>query len=650
MLDRISQKAKDQIAFNPTSEIRFYIDPRRVEYAPISGTEAYYEHSVTDPAFGQYSLASSSSVYMAPFTMPMTFEAYFKPMIAYDISSDVEFCVFRSDGYDSARVCLCYYSGSDQIGLKAYTSTGGTSPSQVDVKLDKVYTSNEELRQWVRVTATISSNGISLYSDGGNAVSDATDISGHKGKVLFSPSNSSNIYINYAKIYYGLEASAAQIASNFKDVKNEHVFFSFQRVGLGQTRCDITDKVKSYSHESKDGYTAATAGLVLMNLNGEFSADQYAEFMPESYSYNGDVSERYLANNQVGVSFEYWAKKKSRIDCPLLAQYPMVETIQMPDSPNGSSYANDLFTTVDGWTCGSGEGVITAGQRLLFNTGVVAGNKIAIENTDSRPSVAGDLLRIKIRANRAFTMEAFYYPSGSPTSLGTFQVLKTWNTVTLQLTNASDGIRIESTANAQDGDALYIDYIYMGKGLYVSELDDTNGNYDLLPIATYPSPSGIAFDGANAYAMTPISPARDVYSLTCTHTAIAFDSTACPVSTLYYDTSDSFGFGFSFVDATTVRIHYGQGASSSAASEDVTVSSYSLGVQYRWAVTYNTVDTYFRVYRNGSLVGTSAACATFDPESSVVCIGNYPYMDYTLITSSEYDYIVFNDGSFWRMA
>jgi hypothetical protein len=655
MINTISKSWKTRLSSNINSEIRIYLDPRRVEYAPISGSSTFHENTANDPCNGQYSLDISTEKYMAPFSMPITFEVYCKPEFAYDVATDQEFFVFGSDAVDNARVALCYYAATDQIGLKVYTSTGGASPTQVDVLLSQVYTNNADLQTWERFTCTISTDGISLYSDGDNKVTDATDISSHKAKVSIVPGNGVDLLINYALVYYGFVASDTNISECFKEVKNEAVFFNFQRVGLGNTRCDITKKANDFTHTYKDGYSSAEMQLSLKNLNGEFSSDQYAPFSPSQYSYNGLLSEKYLAFNNCGVSLEYRANKRTAIMAGRIAQYQMDNLAQMPDCTSGVSYSNNLWATTDSWTTGAGEGTLYIGSEILRNVGVVAGNKIAIENTAGRASVAGDTLRIRIRGNKSISMEAFYYPGGSKTSVGTFTIGQSWDTFDFFLTNASDGIRIESVGNASDGDMLLFDFIYIGVGIYSSGLSDVTGNgNDLTPVGPYPysvlSGNGIYLDGDSDYCMVPLISTPDVLSLTTWCYARSFDSTACPISTHYYDASDSFGFGFSFVNSTTVRVHYGQGAGSAAAYKDITVSTYALSTLYHWAVTYTAGDTYFRVYRNGALVGTSTAAATFDAQAELICIGNYPYMNKILLTDSSYSYLVSEDGYFLEEA
>jgi hypothetical protein len=65
---------------------------------------------------------------------------------------------------------------------------------------------------------------------------------------------------------------------------------------VGWERVNITRPgyVTSYAIDKKTGYLAATASIGLNNLDGAFASDQYAAWAPESGSFNGTSSQRYL--------------------------------------------------------------------------------------------------------------------------------------------------------------------------------------------------------------------------------------------------------------------------------------------------------------------------------------------------------------------
>jgi hypothetical protein len=298
-----------------TSDIRCYLDPRGVEYAPIAGTETYYTNTSADQVLGEFSLSRSTVNVPFDFTYPITFECMVKPGWAYDTAVNVEFCKFYSDIYDTPKVTLFYSAATDQIGAYIYQNLaggGGAAITSVTAKLAKVYTSNAMLQQWIRLTVVITASAVTIYANGNGAVSSAVTMSGIRKCQRFSPGNDSLSYINYVLIYPGLAATAAQICSYYNNVKNESVFFDFQQKVLGRTRCDVTEYLRSYNWQAIDGYRASTASVSFQTKNGELADDQYAIYAPESGSYNG-LTQKYMTQS-LGLSLAYKSKQKAQIN------------------------------------------------------------------------------------------------------------------------------------------------------------------------------------------------------------------------------------------------------------------------------------------------------------------------------------------------
>ena len=503
MLNRISQSWKDSLSKDVHNKVRFYLDPRRVECPNFTGTNTYYTNTVADPVNGQYSLDQSTGKYMAPFYMPMTFEIYFKPQFAYDVATDQEFYSFMSDTYNNARVSLCYYAATDQIGIKCYTSTGGASVTQLDVKLAKVYTSNAELQKWIRLTCTVSTAGISIYSDGGNVITDATNIATHKAKVFLVPGNNVDCLINYSMICYGVVATAAQIAAQYEGFEYECWFIDFQGVGLARTRCDVTHKAKSYTHEYKDGYTSAEMSLSLMNNNGEFSADQYGTFAPQSYSYNGTYLQKYLASNDVGLSMEYRSKKKTVIDCPLAGYYPMTGFPDIPDNAAGTTYVEKTWATTSGFVYSSGTLSVSPGRLRATRSSI--GYVTKNVGTINARSV-----RLRVHASKDIIINLSYYNGSVYTVFKTQSVTKDWAIVDTYLASGSTDNILYISASWTAGDWIEIASIYVGTGLYDTLVTDYTGSgKDFTATAVYPcyrnSSYGLCFNGSNAFLQRAVT-------------------------------------------------------------------------------------------------------------------------------------------------
>lgn len=319
MVNNWSATARNALATNATAETRIYIDPRMVEYAPIGGTETYSANAATDPAHGEYCLAQSSVYTCYPFTYPITFEWYGKPNWAYDVASSQVFCNFYADGYDSASVAFYYSATDDKLGARIYQNIAGGGVTAASALFPTVYTSNEQIQQWIRLTAVVEADGITVYINGADPVTAAFDMTTLRNLVLFRPGgNDINCYTNYVKIIPAFAASAAHVATNFQGVHYEQAWFGFQQTAVGRTRCDVSRGAvtcKAFSYQAEDGYKAATARADLVCYSGELCSDQYATYAPESGSYNGTSSEKYLSG-AVGLTIEQPLAVRAATDPP----------------------------------------------------------------------------------------------------------------------------------------------------------------------------------------------------------------------------------------------------------------------------------------------------------------------------------------------
>lgn len=495
-IKNVSDTLKSNLATNPYVENRFYIDPRRIEYPPISGTETYYQHVSTDPVAGDYSLSQSTSVYMLPFvnpvTAPTTFEIMFKPMFAYDVATSQRFCLYRSSTADASYLSFYYEADGDRM-YALYIAPGVIK----SVGLGQVYTSNAQLQQWIRLTLVCTSAGMTIYSNGSNAVTTAVSTSEWNamlGMQFFRPSNNTLGYINYILHINNFAATAAQVANGFYEVPNEQIYFSFQKCGIGRTRCDITNQVKSYSHEYSDGYKAATFSLSMMNLDGRFSADQYAPFMPESASYNGTVAQSYLANNKVGISCEQWSKQKLLPDANLQAYYSCDTLPDIPDDSAGTTYLQDAWDTTDGWGPNANGPITVSGGYL----NVAANQQYAYRAIDYN----GKHVRVRLTASTSGT-----YYIGYRTPAGTYYLAFKGRVFAAGESGLIDALIPETTSHIFIGNgtmALAIKTIYVGTGHYTSPAIDNSGNgrhlgiYGPVPCAGV-SGKGLLFNGVSDY-------------------------------------------------------------------------------------------------------------------------------------------------------
>jgi len=360
MLKYSSAERKTDLLRNFNNEVRFYIDPRGVEYPPISGTPAYTAVTSSDPVPGSYSLSQGNLVYMLPYSDPMTFQILVKPAFAYDVAS--------------SQLIMQWYSGAENISL--YYSAGAdrfiiyeTVSGAATASFGPTFTSNSQLQQWHRISVVI--NGDTVYAYMRNAkTTGALTISTRLNHQLLNIGGDSAGLINYVRIFPGYAATDQDVLDGFAGVKNEEIFFQFPKTAVGCTRCNINTtsdrSVTAFGVERSTGYKAATANLSLNNLSGEFSDDQYATYAPASGSYNGTSAQRYLTS-EVGVQTEGKTKQKGDIVSSGLASYWSFDSGSASASYDISG--NGYVATITGATPIAG----AHGSGLLFD-GI--GNKI----------------------------------------------------------------------------------------------------------------------------------------------------------------------------------------------------------------------------------------------------------------------------------
>ena len=285
MLNRIPYDWVIDAASNVYAENRFYLDPRGLEYPPLSGTPAYLANDGYDNMPGQYWLTSSLVYLISPGTS-FSGEIFFKQAT---IGTDAELLKF-SGGYSLTlkRLAAGGYS-LVSVGGSTVTSSGGTTqPIQ-------------------RVGFTFTYGGAQkLYIDG--VLIDSDTAPALTINPVYLTINAGLQHITHVRLFNNYAASDTDHQNNFKTVKHEEIFFSFNKTAYGRTRCNITPCkcVTGYGVENRLGYKSANASLYLINKDGMFSDDQYAIYAPESESYNGLVTQKYLTR-RVGYELETWA-------------------------------------------------------------------------------------------------------------------------------------------------------------------------------------------------------------------------------------------------------------------------------------------------------------------------------------------------------
>ena len=126
------------------------------------------------------------------------------------------------------------------------------------------------------------------------------------------------VHVAYARLIEDYEASADDLATNFKNYEGLEWFAPLNGCMSWYERCNVTRHVVEYELrkecEREDSGSAAAAMLTLELLNnaGQFSDDQYATFNPAADAFNGTADEKFL-QRRVGVWFETFNGRDSQL-------------------------------------------------------------------------------------------------------------------------------------------------------------------------------------------------------------------------------------------------------------------------------------------------------------------------------------------------
>ncbi len=248
-----------------------------------------------------------------PLTNKITIDAYIHPTFAFDTADNQWLVSWYNDA--THYFVIDYYADGRQWLLG--WQDGGT----FRYMLSSAYTDSDALDVWMQLTACVdlttgSTAGSALYV---NRVAVDTTWSGNIDAmtstfpVMWLRHNNGTagaFKINYLRIFPSYCASAAEVAANFKTVKNEEIVFHMDGHSMGRTRCNVTGRVSrldlARSVESPAGRANPNeVSIELMSPAGQFADDQYAAFTPASEIYNGTAAQAYMQNRS-GVEVETW--------------------------------------------------------------------------------------------------------------------------------------------------------------------------------------------------------------------------------------------------------------------------------------------------------------------------------------------------------
>jgi len=296
-----------------TNEERYYIDFRQHLYPPYDSDLAYTAITAANEA-GSHNLTSGHCDYLLPLTSTLTIYAKIKPTFDYDTADDQPLWAWYVDSDNYLK--LEYDAGDDQFQVK--WKDGGTER----ILQSSAYTDNPSLQTWIELACSIDlttgdTSGGALYVDGSAADTTWSGNIDAKGMEypLFSvrhEDGTEGAYtINQIRVFLSKTTTAAQVANNFKALKDEEIVWHFNGEGCGRTRCNVTSFVtsmtnsKSIEEPTNGSQVANSLSLTLNSINGEFADDQYAAFDPANSVYNGTSAQAYM-KHRCRVEAETW--------------------------------------------------------------------------------------------------------------------------------------------------------------------------------------------------------------------------------------------------------------------------------------------------------------------------------------------------------
>jgi len=289
-------------------------------------TEYFYVDDIrltTHNIPGSHYLSSGYTEHLLEMPDTFTLQIKFKPNFAHDTGSHQG--VFEWYVSATQYFRFFYHFGADQFF--ASWQDGGNSRSLGSVQYDDG-SSHRNINQYITMTVAIDLTtgditGSALWMNktqddtAWNAAIDTktTEFNSVMFRRNTSLSTTGDYDIAYVRFFSGLVATDAQVQNDFKDVKNEEIFFSLDGHGTGRSRCNITRFVgsltttKQVQNLSSGSQCANRCGVLLFNRDndgqGYFSDDQYAAYDPTADQFNGTVNQKYLQRRS-NVTIENW--------------------------------------------------------------------------------------------------------------------------------------------------------------------------------------------------------------------------------------------------------------------------------------------------------------------------------------------------------
>jgi hypothetical protein len=292
---------------------RTYIDFRQQQYQEIAGSPTFTVMTSADNRPGSHNFTGGYANYLLDMPSKFTYDIYFIPTFSYTGGTNQYLWAW----YNAGTNYIVFYF---DVAAHRYTlawKDGGT----VRTMVSSAYANDGTFQVWTRATFSLdlttgNTAGSEFFLQGASvstAWSGNIDVKASYFPILTMRgygSTSGNYTINYARLFSGINSTAAEVLANFSAKKDEEIVWHFNGCALGHTRCSVTSRVRSIdierSVESPAGRSNSNFSTVsLLSPQGQFADDQYAAFAPASEIYNGTSSQSYM-KQRCPIEIEIW--------------------------------------------------------------------------------------------------------------------------------------------------------------------------------------------------------------------------------------------------------------------------------------------------------------------------------------------------------
>lgn len=301
MIRYILDDLKEQLVLDPQQ--RVYIDPRQAIFYPLPGDSLQYtEATALDNSPGHYRASGRAEYLLGLGVDTWTVELFIRRTSQAAPPA-------RLFGFSNgeARIAL------DVDGNEASISfTSDVQPGD-NIETDPVFTvSNTELNDWGHWVMSWRSGShdeleVALWVNGilraeinttGNGA-----LYGDRSRtrpLMFVDFPVGEFEIANLSIIPGHAATADDVKEWLRWITHEQIYFGFEGVGVGRTRCNVSRFVtslfigRSSENPANGASIANTCAVTLLSREGEFADDQYNGFAPEQGLYNGFIDDKFL--------------------------------------------------------------------------------------------------------------------------------------------------------------------------------------------------------------------------------------------------------------------------------------------------------------------------------------------------------------------